>query len=286
MSLDTDNHHGSPTVHIPPELVPSILQHISPTSSLPSLFPGQAFTDGSWQQYRYDLRAFIQFALVCRTWRTFTREIMFHSLIVPWLDESILQLCPILRQFGSYSRVMMIFTMDVSDPVQLLNRNYFCAALEGCFRSMPQIAKVEIHGTMGKIFGPSLPTEVGRFELPPLRSLKLAGSVGHSGKSLLHALGRAAAFLETLEITYFETWPWNHSLPIPLGKLRGLILQCTYLSVQASSTFFVDLAKMQTVADPTEACHYPQVTFNDPARYYAFAYIRLDRRASSISDDT
>lgn len=159
------------------------------------------------------------------------REIMFHTLIVPWLNESILQLCSILRKFGSYSRVMTIFTTDAGELVRLLNRSDFCAALNGCLSSMPQIAKVEIYGVMDKIFGPSLPTEVERFDLLSLRSLKLAGSVGHSGKSLLHTLGRAAAFLETLEMMYFETWPSDHSLPIQLGKLRSLILHCTYLSV-------------------------------------------------------
>lgn len=156
---------------------------------------------------------------------------MLHTLIVPWLDESILQLCSILRQFGSYSRVMIISTIDAGDSVRL-NRNDFCAALDCCFSSMPQMAKVEIYGAMDKIFGHSLPAEVGRIDLVSLRSLKLAGSVGHSGKSLLHALGRAAPFLETLEIMYFETWPFDHSLPTSLGKLRSLILHCTYLSVQ------------------------------------------------------
>ncbi|KAG2114007.1 hypothetical protein BD769DRAFT_1104377 [Suillus cothurnatus] len=228
MSLG-NKRHKSLSVHIPPELVPSILQHISPTP--PSLLPRPALEDRSWQQYRHDLRAFIQFALVCRTWRTFTREIVFHTLIVPWLDESILQLCSILRKFGSYSRVMIIFTRDADDSVRLLNRNDFCAALNGCFSSMPQMAKVEIYGAMDKIFYLSLPAEVGRFDLLSLRSLKLAGNVGRSGKSLLHALGRAAPFLETLEIMYFETWPFDHSLPTPLGKLRSLILHCTYLSV-------------------------------------------------------
>ncbi|KAG1843201.1 hypothetical protein F4604DRAFT_1824966 [Suillus subluteus] len=229
MSLGTHNRHGSLTVHIPPELVPSILQHLSPTP--PSLLPRPKFIDRSWQQYRHDLRAFIQFALVCQTWCTFTREIMLHTLIVPWRDESILQLCSILRKFGSHSRIMIIFTMDAGDSARLLNRNNFCAALDGCFSSMPQIAKVEIYGAMDKIFGHSLPTEVGRFDFLSLRSLRLAGSVGHSGKSLLHALGRAAPFLETLEIMYFETWPFDHSLPTSLEKLRSLILHCTYLSV-------------------------------------------------------
>ncbi|KAG1824944.1 uncharacterized protein BJ212DRAFT_1476228 [Suillus subaureus] len=228
MSLRTHNRHGLLTVHIPPELVPSILQHISPTP--PSPLPGPAFIDRSWQQYRHDLRAFIQCALVCRTWCTFTREIMLHTLIVPWLDESILQLCSILRQFGSYSRVMIIFTIDAGDSVRL-NRNDFCVALDGCFSSMPQMPKVEIYGAMDRIFGYSLPAEVGRFDLLSLRSLKLAGSVGHSGKSLLDALGRVAPFLETLEIMYFETWPFDHSLPTSLGKLHSLILHCTYLSV-------------------------------------------------------
>ncbi|KAG0696616.1 hypothetical protein DFH29DRAFT_1004406 [Suillus ampliporus] len=231
MALALDDPHWSPTVHIPPELIPSILQHISPTSSFPPLPPIQTFTDGPWQQYRHDLRAFVQFALVCRTWSTFTREIMFHTLIVPWLDESILQLCSVLRQFGSYSRVMIIFTMDASDPMRLLNRNHFCAVLEACFRLMPQMEKVEIYGTMDKIFGHSMPTEVGCFEFLSLRSLKVAGSVGHSGKSLLRALGHAAASLETLEIMYFGIWPSDYRLPTPLGKLRSLILQCTYLSV-------------------------------------------------------
>ncbi|KAG2337379.1 hypothetical protein BDR05DRAFT_993054 [Suillus weaverae] len=229
MSLGTHNRHGLPTVHIPPELIPSILQHISPAP--PSLLPRPASIDRSWQQYRHDLRALIQFTLVCRTWCTFTREIMFHTLIVPWLNESILQLCSILPKFGSYSRVMVIFTTDAGDSVRLLNRNDFCAALNGCFSSMPQMAKVEIYGTMDKIFGHSLPTEVGHFDLLSLRSLTLAGSVGHSSKSLLNALGRAAAFLETLEIMYFEAWPSGHSVPTPLGKLRSLILHCTYLSV-------------------------------------------------------
>ncbi|KAG2118375.1 hypothetical protein DEU56DRAFT_918896 [Suillus clintonianus] len=226
MSPGTDN-----SVHIPPELIPSILQHISPTSSFPFLLPRQAFTNGSWQQYRHDLRTFLRFAFVCRTWCTFTREIMLHTLIVPWLDGSILQLCSILRQYGSYSRVVMIFTMDADGPMQLLDRNDFYAALGKCFRSMPQMPKVEIYGTMDKIFGHSLPAEVGRFEFTSLRSLKLVGSVGHNGKSILHALGRSAAFLETLEIMYFETWPSDQSLPTPLKKLRSLILQCTYLSV-------------------------------------------------------
>lgn len=229
MSLGTCNRYGPPTVHIPPELIPSILQHISPAP--PSLLPKPAFINRSWQQYRHDLLAFVQFALVCRTWCTFTREIMFHTLIVPWLNESILQLCSILRKFGSYSRVMTIFTPDAGESVRLLNRNDFCAALNGCLSSMPQIAKVEIYGVMDKIFGPSLPTEVERFDFPSLRSLKLAGFVGHSGKSLLHTLGRAAAFLETLEMMYFERWPWDHSPPTQLGKLRSLILHCTYLSI-------------------------------------------------------
>ncbi|KAG2358037.1 hypothetical protein BDR07DRAFT_1418610 [Suillus spraguei] len=200
------------------ELVPSILQHISPTP--PSLLSRPAFIDRSWHQYRRDLRAFVQFALVCRTWCTFTREIMLHTLIVPWLNESILRLCSILRQFGSYSRIMVIFTIDTDDSV-LLNRDDFCAALDGCFSSMPQMAK---------IFGHSLPTKVGRFDMLSLRSLKLAGSVGNSSKLLLHALGRAAPFLETLEIMDFEAWP-DHSLSTPLGNLRSLILHCTYLSV-------------------------------------------------------
>lgn len=212
---------------IPPELVPSILQHISPNP--PSLLSRPAFIDRSWHQYRRDLRAFVQFALVCRTWCTFTREIMLHTLIVPWLNESILRLCSILRQFGSYSRIMVIFTIDTDDSV-LLNRDDFCAALDGCFSSMPQMAKVEIYGAMDKIFGHSLPTKVGRFDMLSLRSLKLAGSVGNSSKLLLHALGRAAPFLETLEIMDFEAWP-DHSLSTPLGNLRSLILHCTYLSV-------------------------------------------------------
>ncbi|KAG1729330.1 uncharacterized protein EDB91DRAFT_814055 [Suillus paluster] len=231
MALGTDDSRWSPTVHIPPELIPSILQHISPTSSFPSLLSRQVFTDGSWQQYRHDLRAFVQFALVCQTWTTFTREIMFHTLIIPWLDESILQLCSVLRQFGSYSRAMIIFTMDTSGPMRLLNRNDFCVALKGCFPSMPQIKKVEIYDTTDKIFAHSIPTQVGCFEFPSVCSLKLSGSVGRGRKSLLHALGHGAAFLETLEIMYLETWPSDYKLPTRLGKLRSLILQCTYLSV-------------------------------------------------------
>ncbi|OJA14639.1 hypothetical protein AZE42_02676 [Rhizopogon vesiculosus] len=231
MVLGTDSPRP-PTVYIPPELIPSILQHVTPTCSFPTLLTKGAFTDGSlWRQYRYDLRAFTQFALVCRSWHTFAREIMFHTLVVPWLDESILQLYSALRQYGSFSRVVLIFTTDVNGTMQLLNRNDFCAALEGCFRLMPQRAKVEFHGIMDKIFGHTVPIEVGSFEPLSVGSLKLAGSVGHVGKSLLHSIGRVSEFLETLEIAYFETWPSGYRLPSPLKKLRSLILQCTYLSI-------------------------------------------------------
>jgi hypothetical protein len=48
---------------------------------------------------------------------------------------------------------------------------------------MPQIAKAEMYGVKDKIFDPSLPTEVEPFDLS-FHSLKLTGSVGHSGNSL------------------------------------------------------------------------------------------------------
>ncbi|KIK33599.1 hypothetical protein CY34DRAFT_813506 [Suillus luteus UH-Slu-Lm8-n1] len=115
---------------------------------------------------------------------------------------------------------MTIFTTDAGELARLLNLNDSCAALNGCLSSMLQKAKVEIYGVMDKIFGPSLPTEVERFDLLSLRPLKLAGSVVHSGKSLLHTLGRAAAFLETLEI-YFETWPSDHSPPTQLSTSQS-----------------------------------------------------------------
>ena len=233
MAPDTDIPYRSPTVHIPPELIPSILQYVAPTHSFPSLLPQEAFADGSlWQQYRYDLRAFTQFTLVCRTWRTFSREIMFHTLVVSWFDESILRLHLALRQFGPLSRVMLIFSTDASSTMGTLSRSDFCAALEGCFRSMPQITKVEFHGILEKIFCHTASVEAGHFELLSVRSLTLGGSVGHSGKFLLHALARAAASLETLEMMYFENWPSGYQLPAPLGKLRSLILRRTYLSIQ------------------------------------------------------
>ncbi|OAX40011.1 hypothetical protein K503DRAFT_855642 [Rhizopogon vinicolor AM-OR11-026] len=201
-------------------------------TDLPGIFVEDAVNDGSlWRLYQYDLRAFTQFALVCRSWHTFTREIMFHTLVIPWLDESILQLCSALRQYGSFSRIVLIFTTDVNGMMRLLNWDNFIAALEGCFRLMPQMAKAEFHGTMDKIFGSTVPIQFGRFELLSMRSLKLAGSVGHGGKWHLHSIGRVSEFLETLEIVYFETWPSGYRLPSPLKKLRSLILQCTYLSI-------------------------------------------------------
>ncbi|KIK34437.1 hypothetical protein CY34DRAFT_812927 [Suillus luteus UH-Slu-Lm8-n1] len=116
---------------------------------------------------------------------------------------------------------MAIFTTDAGELVRLLNLNDSCVALNGCLSSMLQKAKVEIYGVMDKIFGPSLPTEVERFDLLSLRSLKLAGSVVHSGKSLLHTLGCVAAFLETLEMMYFETWPSDHSPPTQLSTSQS-----------------------------------------------------------------
>lgn len=234
MTPGADIHYPSPTVHIPPELIPSILQYVAPTCSFPFLLPQQAFTDRTlWQQYRRDLHAFTQFTLVCKTWHTFSREIMFHTLVVPWFDESIIKLLLALRQFGLFSRVMLIFTTDESStiPGRTLRRSDFCSALEGCFRLMPQMAKVEFHGTLDRVFCHTASVEVERFELLSVGSLTLAGSVEHGGKSLLNALGRVAASLETLEFMYFENWPSGYQLPTPLGKLRSLILQCTYLSV-------------------------------------------------------
>ncbi|KAG2744982.1 hypothetical protein P692DRAFT_20837570 [Suillus brevipes Sb2] len=84
-----------------------------------------------------------------------------------------------------------------------------------------------MYGVKDKIFGPSLPTEVEPFDLLSFRSLKLTGSVGHSGNSLLQTLGRAAAFLEILDVMYMAIRPFTS---YPAGKTSQPHLHCTYLS--------------------------------------------------------
>jgi hypothetical protein len=84
--------------------------------------------------------------------------------------------------------------------MRLMNRDCFCAALKGCIHLMPQVAKVEFHSAVDKIFAHTVPIEVGSFELLSFGTLKLMGSVKNGGKLLPHALGRVAEFLETLEV--------------------------------------------------------------------------------------
>lgn len=153
---------------------------------------------------------------------------------------------------------MTIFTTHTGELVRPLNRDDFCAALNGCLSSMPQIAKAEMYGVKDKIFGPSLATEVEPFDLLSFRSLKLTGSVGHSGNSLLHTLGRAAAFLETLDVMYMAIRPFTS---YPAGKTSQPHLHCTYLSV-LSLTSFVDLTRMQQAGRPYGSLSSSQVTFN------------------------
>lgn len=138
----------------------------------------------------------------------FTREIMLRTLIVPRLNESILQPCSIMQQFSSYSRIACHDNIHIyaGDSVRLLNRNDFCAldfdAAHG---------KMEIYGSMDKISGHSPPIENGRFNTLSSSSLEVAESVRHSCKSLIHAPGRITPFLETMEIVYFKAWPSDYS---------------------------------------------------------------------------
>lgn len=102
-----------PTVHIPSELIPSILQHVTPPCSFPSLphcclYRRSQMGHSGNCQYCCDFCSFTQRALVCRTCAPSPAKPCFipcqpsHG----WM-RSFLQLCSTLQQFCSSSRLVL-----------------------------------------------------------------------------------------------------------------------------------------------------------------------------------